>query len=72
MNYREVTKKLKVLGCLELVNKRKGSHRNWYNPKAQNIAPIPVPDWESRNLKSGTIRGIVKQLELDWEDFMNA
>ncbi len=48
MKYREVTKKLKALGCVELSNKRKDSHRNWYNPKAKMVVPVPVPDWEAR------------------------
>ncbi len=72
MKYREVTKKLKELGCVELSNKRKGSHRNWINPKAKTVVPIPVPDWGSKDLKSGTIRAIVKDLELDWEEFKEA
>ena len=72
MKYREVTKKLKELGCIELSNKRKGSHRNWINPNARTVAPIPVPDWGSKELKGGTIRAIVKDLELDWEEFKKA
>ncbi|CAN5432483.1 hypothetical protein BH18ACI1_BH18ACI1_08190 [soil metagenome] len=72
MKYREVTKKLKELGCVELSNKRKGSHRNWYNTNAKMVAPVPVPDWDSKDLKSGTIRGIVKGLELDWEEIKRA
>lgn len=72
MKYREVTKKLKALGCVELSNKRKSSHRNWINPKAKIVAPIPVPDWGSKDLKGGTIRGIVKELELNWEEFKKA
>ncbi len=72
MKYREVTKKLKELGCVELSNKRKGSHRNWYNPKAKTVVPVPVPDWGSKDLKGGTIRAIVKDLELDWEEFKKA
>ena len=48
MKYREVTKKLKALGCVELLNKRKGSHRNWINPEAKTVAPVPVPDWEAK------------------------
>ncbi|MGI8670755.1 MAG: type II toxin-antitoxin system HicA family toxin [Aridibacter sp.] len=72
MKYREVTKKMKALGCIKLSNKRKGSYRNWYNPNAETVAPVPVPDWGSKDLKRGTIRGIVKDLELDWEDFKRA
>ena len=36
------------------------------------VVPVPVPDWGSKDLKSGTIRGIVKDLELDWEEFKKA
>ncbi|MDQ3632886.1 MAG: type II toxin-antitoxin system HicA family toxin [Acidobacteriota bacterium] len=50
MKYREVTKKLKRLGCVELATKRKGSHRNWYNPQAVNVVPIPVPDSGSKKI----------------------
>ncbi len=63
---------MKELGCIELANKRKGSHRNWYNPKAKMVVPVPMPDWGSKDLKSETIRGIVKGLELDWEEFKRA
>ncbi len=72
MKYREVTKKLKKSGCIELKKKRKGSHRNWYNPNAKTVVPIPIPDWGSKDLKLGTIHGIVRQLELDWEEFKKA
>ena len=72
MNYREVTKKLKELGCVELSNKRKGSHRNWCNPNAKMVVPVPVPNWGSKDLKGGTIRGIIRGLELEWEEFKKA
>ena len=72
MKYREVTKKLKALGCLELSNKRKGSYRNWYNPKAKTVVPVPVPDWGSKDLKTGTLRSAVKDLGFDWEEFKKA
>jgi mRNA interferase HicA len=71
MKYREVTKKLKALGCFEL-SKGKGSHRNWCNPQAKTVVPVPVPDWGSKDLKSGTIRAIVRELDLDWEEFKKA
>jgi mRNA interferase HicA len=32
----------------------------------------PVPDWGNKSLKFGTIRAIVRQLDLDWEAFKNA
>ena len=67
MKYREVAKKLKSLGCLELPRTGSGSHRKWLNPATDRI-PV-LPDWGGDDLKSGTIRGAVLQLGLAWEDF---
>jgi predicted RNA binding protein YcfA (HicA-like mRNA interferase family) len=69
VKYVEVAKKLRKLGCFEDSRKGTGSHRKWLNPA--NNKGAPVPDWGSKDLKTGTIRSIVKQLELDWEDFKN-
>ena len=69
MRYREVERKLRSLGCVNLSHKGTGSHRKWYNPAAKNTVPVPIPDWGSRDLKNGTLRAIVRQLELAWEDF---
>src|SRR5438105_4496580 len=65
--YREVTRKLTVLGCHELPRTGRGSHRKWLNPVV-NQATV-VPNWGSRDLKLGTIRGAVRQLGLDWRAF---
>ena len=43
MKYREVSKKLKALGCEELPRRGAGSHRVWHNLKNGKIAPLP--DW---------------------------
>ena len=67
MNYREVTRKLRALGCQELPRRGGGSHRKWFNPSTQGMTTLP--DWGSRDLKNGTIRAAVKQLGLDWSDF---
>lgn len=67
MNYREVTQKLMALGCYELPRKGGGSHRKWFNPTAQQITTLP--DWGSRDLKLGTIRAAIKQLDLSWKQF---
>ena len=72
MKYREVARKLRALGCVELPHRGTGSHRKWYNPASHNQLPVPVPDWGSKDLKIGTLRAIVRQLEFDWEDFKNA
>jgi len=70
VKYREVEKKLRKLGCLEKVRKGGGSHRKWYNPDSSPIVPVTVPDWGSKDLKGGTLRAIVKELGLDWDEFI--
>jgi mRNA interferase HicA len=67
MNYREVTLRLRALGCQELPRRGGGSHRKWFNPGTQRVTVLP--DWGSRDLKNGTIRAAVKQLGIDWSDF---
>jgi predicted RNA binding protein YcfA (HicA-like mRNA interferase family) len=69
VKYREVAKKLRKLGCIE-INGGKGSHRKWINPTNNHGAPLP--NWGSKDLKGGTIRSAVKQLGLDWEEFKKA
>ena len=72
MNYREATKKLRKLGCTELSDKGRGSHRRWYNPNKTPAIVVSIPDWGSRDLKTGTLRSVIEDLGLDWEDFKNA
>jgi len=68
MTYREVARRLRVLGCHELDRRSKGSHRKWFN---SNIGRATViPDWGSKDLKEGTLRAVVHQLGLDWKDFV--
>lgn len=31
-----------------------------------------VPDWGAKELKHGTVRAVVRQLGIDWEDFERA
>jgi predicted RNA binding protein YcfA (HicA-like mRNA interferase family) len=68
MKYREVARRLKALECQELPRRGKGSHRIWINPANGQIAP--VPDWGSKDLKLGTLRAIIRQLDLDWGVFL--
>jgi mRNA interferase HicA len=70
MTYREVTRKLKALGCQELPRHGGGSHRKWLNTVAQRVTTLP--DWGSRDLKLGTVRAAIKQLGIDWSDFETA
>ena len=67
MKYAELSRKLRELGCQELPRRGGGSHRKWYNPATDRYAPIP--DWGSKDLKIGTVRGIIRQLGISREDF---
>jgi mRNA interferase HicA len=69
VRYREVERKLNRLGCVELKS-GSGSHRKWINPGTGRGAPIP--DWGSKDLKMGTLRAVIKQLGLEWNDFTKA
>lgn len=70
MTYRDITKKLMMLGCIELPRRGGGSHRKWFNPNTQKITSLP--DWGSRDLKTGTVHAAVRQLGISWNDFLNS
>jgi mRNA interferase HicA len=70
VNYREFARRLESSGCKEIPRKGAGSHRKWINP-ASGKGTV-VPDWGHKDLKEGTIRGILKQLGIDIHDFEKA
>jgi mRNA interferase HicA len=70
MTYREVARKLSRLGCQEMPRKGPGSHRKWHNPATGRTTV--VPDWGGKDLKTGTLHAVVRQLGLAWTDFENA
>jgi len=47
-----------------------GSHRKWLNPVNQQMTVLP--DWGSKDLKTGTLHAAVKQLGLEWTEFEKA
>ena len=67
MTYRDVSRKLAALGCQELPRRGGGSHRKWLNPKTGRLAILP--DWGGRDLKLGTVRAVVRQLDIEWSTF---
>lgn len=70
MKYREVARKLQALGCHEIPRSGGGSHRKWQN--LANTKTTVVPDKGGKDLKTGTLRAVIKQLGLDWQDFDSA
>lgn len=68
MKYRDVARKLTILGCHEVARTGGGSHRKWRNPATTRSTV--VPEWGGRDLKIGTVRAAVRQLGLDWDAFV--
>ena len=66
MKYRELAKRLRKLGCTELAGGR-GSHRKWYNPATDKVTV--VPDWGSKDLALGTVRAVIRELNISRDDF---
>lgn len=67
MKYHEIVRKLKKLGCEEIPRRGGGSHRKWINA-AVGRGTI-IPDHGAKDLKLGTVKGVVRQLGLDWLEF---
>jgi predicted RNA binding protein YcfA (HicA-like mRNA interferase family) len=66
MNYRQLTQRLRQLGCEE-VRHGKGSHVYWRNPATGALSPIP--DWGNKDLRPGTVRAIIRQLGISRAEF---
>ena len=67
MKYRTLAKLLKKHGCVEMKSEGKGSHRKWYNPKSKKATTVPF--YKKREFETWTVRDIVEQLDIDWNDF---
>ena len=61
MNYRELTRKLRVLGC-EFDRQAKGDHEIWIRTAAG--VRTAIPNWGSRDLRPGTIGAILRDLSI--------
>ncbi|MYC32780.1 MAG: type II toxin-antitoxin system HicA family toxin [Chloroflexi bacterium] len=70
MRYREAVRKLSRLGRYEVTRRGGGSHRKWFNPHAQTDAILP--DWGGRDLRIGTLCSAIRQLGLDWQEFLDS
>ena len=62
MNYRKLTRRLRQLGC-EFVRQASGSHEIWWNPANEQFSVIPRHG--GRDLPTGTLRTILRQLDID-------
>jgi len=66
--YREVIKKLKTFG-FEFYRYAAGSHEIWYNPKTNRYTTIPN---HPGDLPEGTLRAILKQAEVNVNEFLKS
>ncbi len=66
MNYRDLTRRLRRLGC-EFDRRAKGDHEIWINLSTH--ARTTIPNWGSSDLKVGTIGAILRDLGISKSDF---
>ena len=62
MTYRELTRKLRRLGC-QFDQQGRGDHEIWINPGSR--APTTIPNWggrDGRDLGIDTVEGILRDL----------
>jgi predicted RNA binding protein YcfA (HicA-like mRNA interferase family) len=69
MNYRDLTRKLRKLGC-EYVRPAAGSHEIWWRPSNQRFTTIPRH--ANRDLAPGTLRAILRDLDISKSEFDRA
>ncbi|MCK6624641.1 MAG: type II toxin-antitoxin system HicA family toxin [Anaerolineae bacterium] len=66
MKYGELVKKLQRLGC-EFKRQASGSHEIWFNPQTGRSAP--VPHHATKDIGKSLLAKILRELEIDREDF---
>jgi predicted RNA binding protein YcfA (HicA-like mRNA interferase family) len=66
MNYKQLTRRLKVLGC-EFARQAPGPHEAWRNPA--NHRYTVIPRHAGRDIPVGTLHAILRQLGISLEDF---
>jgi len=64
-SYKEVTRKLHKLG-FEFYRSGKGDHEIWFNPESKVKTTIP----HHREIKEGTLHNVLKQGQVDVDDFL--
>jgi predicted RNA binding protein YcfA (HicA-like mRNA interferase family) len=66
--YRDIIRRLKLLG-FEFGRQAAGSHEIWLNPARGRFTTIPN---HPGDMPEGTLRAILKQAQVDPEDFLKA
>lgn len=66
--YREIIKILKKFG-FEFYRQAAGSHEIWFNPETKRFTTIPN---HTGDMPEGTLRAILKQSDIEIEDFLKS
>ena len=66
--YREIIRILKQFG-FEFHRQAAGSHEIWYNPSTKRFTTIPN---HTGDMPEGTLRAILKQADINPEDFIKS
>jgi predicted RNA binding protein YcfA (HicA-like mRNA interferase family) len=66
--YREIARKLKALGC-EFARPGAGSHEVWRRVDTGLVFTVPH---HSRDMPEGTLRAILREAQIDVEEFLKA
>jgi predicted RNA binding protein YcfA (HicA-like mRNA interferase family) len=67
LTYRDIVKRLKKLG-FRFYRQGKGSHELWVRDNDGKV--IPLPKHGSKEIRRGTVRAIIRELELTVREFM--
>lgn len=67
LSYKEIIKKAKRLGFAFRRN-TSGSHEIWWNEKSRKTCVIP----HHHEIASGTVRNIIRQMDVSAEEFLKA
>jgi len=66
--YKIVTKRLRAFGFVEYRH-GSGSHQIWYNQNTSQKAVVPK---HTGDIPEGTMRSILKQADIEVDDFLNS
>lgn len=64
--YRDIVRKLEAVG-FEFFREAKGSHEIWFNSDKNRYTTIPR---HRGDMPEGTLRNIIKQADIEVEDFL--
>ena len=67
LSYREVVRKLRKLG-FRFYRQGKGSHELWVRDADGRV--VPVPHYRGKNIRKGTVRAVIRELDVSVEEFM--